>query len=100
MEVFEGTGVRQPVFPIALILSSLALLTFGVIGGMSVRTLAPVLCLVVLIAITYRVALQWNSLIGTTVDQLADFGTTGIKAEHLVGLLNSLTLLWIGSGVN
>ncbi len=44
--------------------------------------------------------LQWNSLVGTTVDQLADFGTTGIKAEHIVGLLNSLTLLWIGSGVN
>lgn len=67
MEVFEGTGVRQPVFPIALILSSLALLTFGVIGGMSVRTLAPVLCLVVLIAITYRVALQWNSLISLVI---------------------------------
>ena len=63
MEVFEGTGVRQPVFPIALILSSLALLTLGVIGGISVRTLAPVLCLVVLIAICYRVALQWSSLI-------------------------------------
>ena len=44
--------------------------------------------------------LQWNSLIGTTVDQMADFGTTGIKAEQIVGLLNSLTLLWIGSGVN
>ena len=44
--------------------------------------------------------LQWNSLIGTTVDQLADFGTTGIKPEHVVGLFNSLTLLWIGSGVN
>jgi len=67
VEVFEGTGVRQPVFPIALILSSLALLTFGVIGGMSVRTLAPVLCLVVLIAITYRVALQWNSLISLVI---------------------------------
>lgn len=44
--------------------------------------------------------LQWDSLVGTTVDQLADFGTTGIKSEHIAGLLNSLTLLWIGSGVN
>jgi len=67
MEVYEGTGVRQPVFPIALILSSLALLTFGVIGGMPVHTLAPVLCVVVLIAISYRVALQWNSLISLVI---------------------------------
>jgi O-antigen ligase len=67
VEVLEGTGVRQPVFPIALILSSLALLTFGVIGGISVRTLAPVLCLVVLVAISYRVALQWNSLISLVI---------------------------------
>jgi hypothetical protein len=44
--------------------------------------------------------LQWNSLIGTSVDQLADFGTTGIKAEHILALINSLTLLWIGMGVN
>lgn len=44
--------------------------------------------------------LQWNSLIGTSIDQLADFGTTGIKAEHILAVINSLTLLWIGSGVN
>lgn len=44
--------------------------------------------------------MQWNSLIGTSVDQLADYGTTGIKAEQVLALINSLTLLWIGSGVN
>ena len=44
--------------------------------------------------------LQWEALIGTTVDQLASFGKSGIKAEHILALVNSLTLLWIGSGVN
>lgn len=44
--------------------------------------------------------LQWDALIGTSVDQLALYGKTGIKAEHILALVNSLTLLWIGVGVN
>jgi hypothetical protein len=44
--------------------------------------------------------LQWESLIGTSVDQLASYGRSGIKAEHILALINSLTLLWIGWGVN
>jgi hypothetical protein len=44
--------------------------------------------------------LQWDALIGASVDQLASYGRSGIKAEHILALINSLTLLWIGSGVN
>lgn len=43
---------------------------------------------------------QWNTLISTSVDQMAAFGAAGIKSEDVVALLNSLTLLWIGKGVN
>lgn len=43
---------------------------------------------------------QWNALISTSVDQLAAFGASGIKAQDIVALLNSVTLLWIGKGVN
>ena len=44
--------------------------------------------------------LQWDTLISSSVDQLASYGKTGIKAEHILALVNSLTLLWIGVGVN
>lgn len=44
--------------------------------------------------------LHWDALIGISVDQLASYGRSGIKAEHILTLVNSLTLLWIGSGVN
>lgn len=44
--------------------------------------------------------LHWDALIGTSVDQLASYGRSGIKAERILALINSLTLLWIGSGVN
>jgi len=43
---------------------------------------------------------QWNVLITTSVDQMAAFGASGIKKEDIIALLNSLTLLWIGKGVN
>jgi hypothetical protein len=31
---------------------------------------------------------------------MAAFGASGIKKEDIIALLNSLTLLWIGKGVN
>jgi hypothetical protein len=43
---------------------------------------------------------QWNTLISSSVDQMAEFGASGIKKEDIVALINSLTLLWIGKGVN
>lgn len=54
------------------------------------------------IAITYAESniQQWSKLISTSVDQLAAYGAAGIKKEDIVALLNSLTLLWIGKGVN
>lgn len=54
------------------------------------------------IALSYSEAnvSQWNTLIGGGIDQLADFGASGLKAETIVTFLNSATLLWIGQGVN
>lgn len=44
--------------------------------------------------------MQWDALIGSSVDQLATYGGAGIKAEQFTALINSVTLLWIGAGVN
>ena len=43
---------------------------------------------------------QWNTLITSSIDEMAEFGAAGIKKEDVLALLNSLTLLWIGLGVN
>lgn len=43
---------------------------------------------------------QWDSLIGGTVDQMASFGTSGIRTEHVTNILNTLGIFWIGAGVN
>ena len=43
---------------------------------------------------------QWESLIGTSVAQLQEFGDGGWKSEQAQGLINTLMLFWIGSGVN
>lgn len=45
-------------------------------------------------------AAQWDALISSGVDQLAAYGASGVKPEKIISILNSLTLLWIGSGVN
>ncbi|HEY0062001.1 MAG TPA: hypothetical protein VGC21_07760 [Telluria sp.] len=43
---------------------------------------------------------QWKSLIGASVDQMAQYGATGVKSEHVIGALNSVILLFIAAGVN
>lgn len=43
---------------------------------------------------------QWESLIGTTVDQVADYSASGVKPEQIGNLLNTLGILYIGKGVN
>jgi hypothetical protein len=43
---------------------------------------------------------QWQSLIGITVDQVADFSASGIKPDTIGSLINTLGILWIGAGVN
>lgn len=43
---------------------------------------------------------QWNVVIGGAVGQLVDFGASGVRPEQISALINSLSLLWIGSGVN
>jgi hypothetical protein len=64
MEVMEATGGERPVVPIAIVISSLAVLTFTVAAGLPVQIVAPVVCLVVGIAVTYRFALSWRALVG------------------------------------
>jgi hypothetical protein len=67
MEVVQGSVERQPVAPIAIILASLAVLTLSVVGGVPLKTIAPVSCIVVIVAIAYRVALRWSSLIAFVI---------------------------------
>ena len=45
-------------------------------------------------------ARQWQSLIGVSVEQVADYGASGFKPEQIAGFLNTLGLLSIGVGVN
>jgi hypothetical protein len=42
---------------------------------------------------------QWNVLISSSISQLADFGDSGIKKDDILSLINTITLLWIGKGV-
>src|SRR5947208_15639616 len=67
MDVVEATPRAQPVVPIALVLSALALLTLSVVEGVSVTTIAPVRFVVILIVVTYRVALRWTSLVAFVI---------------------------------
>jgi hypothetical protein len=67
MEVIEGTGGSRPVVPIAIILAALAFLTLSVVGGLPVKVLAPVICVVVVLAATYRFALSWTSLVAFVI---------------------------------
>lgn len=60
------------------------------------------------IAATHELALaysevnlkQWESLIGTTVNQVADYSAGGIKSQDIMDLINAAGLIYIGVGVN
>lgn len=43
---------------------------------------------------------QWESLIGTTVGQVADFSASGLRPEQIANALNTLGIFYIGAGVN
>ena len=43
---------------------------------------------------------QWKALIDPSVELMAVYGAAGLKSSDLIALFNSLTLLWIGVGVN
>jgi len=42
---------------------------------------------------------QWNVLISSTINQLAEYGDAGIRKEDITGLVNSIALLFIAKGV-
>jgi hypothetical protein len=67
MELVEGTGGSRPVVPITIILGSLAFLTLSIVAGLPVKVVAPIICLVILLAATYRVALSWTSLVSLVI---------------------------------
>jgi O-antigen ligase len=67
MEMIEGRSGDRPLVPIAIILSSLAILTMSVVDGASPRITAPTICLIVAAALSYRVALRWTTLTGLLV---------------------------------
>lgn len=43
---------------------------------------------------------QWESLIGTTVNQVADYSAGGIRSQDITALINAVGLAYIGVGVN
>ena len=43
---------------------------------------------------------QWKALIEPSVDLMAVYGASGLKSSDIAAFLNTLTLLWIGVGVN
>lgn len=45
-------------------------------------------------------AKQWSSLIGLSVNQVADSASSGIKTDRVVSILNTLGLWWVAHGVN
>lgn len=45
-------------------------------------------------------ARQWESLINSSVGQVADYHGRGFKPEQVAGFLNTLGLFYIGAGVN
>ena len=45
-------------------------------------------------------AKQWESVIGITVNQVADYSASGFKPEQIANFLNTLGLFYIGAGVH
>jgi hypothetical protein len=45
-------------------------------------------------------ARQWESLINSSVGQVAEYHASGFKPEQIAGYLNTLGLFYIGAGVN
>jgi hypothetical protein len=43
---------------------------------------------------------QWRALIEPTVELMGAYGESGLRSSEITAFLNSLTLLWIGAGVN
>ncbi|MGW8394707.1 hypothetical protein [Pseudoduganella sp. HUAS MS19] len=52
-------------------------------------------------AITYAEGniAQWNVLISSTINQLADYGEAGVRKEDIASLVNAIALLFIAKGV-
>ncbi|KQV47545.1 hypothetical protein ASE26_23705 [Duganella sp. Root198D2] len=42
---------------------------------------------------------QWNVLISSTINQLAEYGDAGVRKEDITSLVNSIALLFIAKGV-
>lgn len=43
---------------------------------------------------------QWESLIGSSVEQVASYSASGFRPEQIANFLNTLGILYIGRGVN
>ena len=43
---------------------------------------------------------QWRALIDPSVELMAAYGASGLKSSDIATFLNTLTMLWIGVGVN
>src|SRR5438309_8050889 len=63
MNLIAGSATGRPVIPVGIILTSLAVLTITVFTGAPVKIVAPIVFLVVAIAVLYKVALSWRALL-------------------------------------
>jgi hypothetical protein len=64
MQAIAGSASGRPVVPVGIVVSSLVVLTVTVFTGLPVKIVAPVVCLVVAIAVLYKVVLSWRALLG------------------------------------
>lgn len=67
MRLVVGEAERGPVASSAVLVGALALLTFTVLAGYPVHSVAPVVALVVASAVAYRTLLSWRSLLALIV---------------------------------
>ena len=63
MRVIHGQDRRGPVFSALVVVGAVGLLGLTIFSKYSLRSVAPLLALAVLFAVTQRVLLRWRSLI-------------------------------------
>ncbi|MEX0801334.1 MAG: hypothetical protein WD379_08965, partial [Dehalococcoidia bacterium] len=63
MRVIAGSAERGPAVSSAILLASLAILTFTVVADQPLRQVLPVVMIAVIAAVAYRKALQWHVLL-------------------------------------
>jgi hypothetical protein len=67
LKVIAGSGERGPAISAGIVVAAITVLAMAVFTGLPVKNVAPAVCVVVGIAIGYRLALDWRSLLSLTI---------------------------------